>query len=81
MNDSCKPSSFCPIEGAGLDMVLGQNPIGNREREICLGQGQIAARTEKEWVVATGGGYFFTPSKSALTDVLSASYGRDESVL
>ncbi len=71
MNDNCKPSPFCPAGGAGQDMVLGQNPLGNRERSISLGRGQVTSKTENEWVVTTGGGHFFTPSKSALTDVLA----------
>jgi Dyp-type peroxidase family len=56
-------------EGAGHDPIIGQNAGGKtRERRFRLnlpGETQPIV-TEKEWVIPTGGGYFFAPSIDAL---------------
>jgi Dyp-type peroxidase family len=65
--------------GSGHDPVLGQSDKnGNRERffSIKLANGEEQTiRLEKDWVIPTGGGYFFSPSIHAL-EVLSGE--RDE---
>jgi Dyp-type peroxidase family len=60
----------------GQDAVIGQNAAGCFIRVPI--DGDVAHDVELRlpavpWVVMTGGGYFFTPSISALTDVLAQS--------
>jgi deferrochelatase/peroxidase EfeB len=70
MNDDARPK----LPG-GNDMLVGQNaaaPGGVRRCTLFGAQLQgerISA--EQQWVVPTGGGYFFVPSLAALRDVLS----------
>jgi Dyp-type peroxidase family len=60
-----------PDEGAGHDPILGQNKDPEtREREVVLQApaGQDASiKLPTDWVTPTGGGYFFSPSMSALS--------------
>jgi Dyp-type peroxidase family len=63
----------------GADPVIGQvNNGGDRSREFFMRlvtnakQAEyVKLRTEEEWVVATGGGYFFAPSIEALEQHLT----------
>lgn len=60
--------------GAGYDMIIGQNNTPGAERErrftISFVRDGVARRevitTHADWVIPTGGGYFFAPSIAAL---------------
>ena len=70
-------SSKRPRSPSGFDMVIGQNGVpGGRRMRSCtiFGQGAVSATLEtmSDFVVPTGGGYFFSPSISALKEVLAA---------
>ena len=68
INDDARPWA------GGNDMLVGQNapaPGGVRRCTLFgaqLQQEHVAA--DRQWVIPTGGGYFFVPSMSALRDVL-----------
>ncbi len=64
-----------PRSPSGHDMVVGENgqPGQGRVRSCTLlGTGGTSAQvsTQKEFVIPTGGGYFFSPSISAIREVL-----------
>lgn len=70
MNEAKRPAP------GGHDMLVGQNGVvgQGRVRQCSLSgvPGGIAeVKTAAEWVKPTGGGYFFSPSLSALRDVIS----------
>jgi Dyp-type peroxidase family len=79
MNDSSKPSQLSPPGGSGFDMVVGQNPDAQaqRRRFICLGvtndRCPSTVGAAPEWVIPTGGGYFFAPSRTTIRAVLGAA--------
>jgi len=60
---------------AGLDPILGQAeaPDGSRQRSfnVRVGGTDHALTSSDDWVIPTGGGYFFAPSISAIRDVLA----------
>ncbi|XP_022106435.1 dye-decolorizing peroxidase msp1-like [Acanthaster planci] len=63
-----------PHNGGGHDMVIGQSKATNRERsfDVRLPDGTVKTlTTTDEWVIPTGGGYFFVPSISALKNVIA----------
>lgn len=71
MNDPTRPKM-----PAGHDLLVGQNgaPGEERVRSCALFGGQLqqaAVETNAQWIVPTGGGYFFLPSLSAIRDVLA----------
>lgn len=70
MNDDARPK----LPG-GNDMLVGQNaaaPGGVRRCTLFGAQlQQERISTERQWVVPTGGGYFFVPSLAALREVLA----------
>ena len=69
MNDATRPKN-----PAGNDMIVGQNAPTEDGIRRCglfgggLAQAQVAASAQ--WVIPTGGGYFFIPSISALAGVI-----------
>jgi Dyp-type peroxidase family len=70
MNDENRPKA-----PSGNDMIVGQNAAtadGTR-RCILFGSGLTQAQVEAadQFVIPTGGGYFFVPSISALTTVIA----------
>lgn len=74
VNQPDQPPSNPP--NAGSDPIIGQqNQSGKRTRKIRL-KGTDESIEEIEipidWVITTGGGYFFMPSISALRDVISS---------
>jgi Dyp-type peroxidase family len=64
---------------AGHDPIIGQHGRGDdRNRTVTLPTpdgGFVTLPLEHEWVVPTGGGYFFAPPISAVRDVLSSRVG------
>jgi deferrochelatase/peroxidase EfeB len=70
INDETRPKM-----PGGNDMVVGQNtPARNAIRRCSLfgtGFAQAEVRAAGQFVVPTGGGYFFVPSLSALSSVLA----------
>jgi Dyp-type peroxidase family len=65
-----------PKTPSGHDVLIGQNatPGEGRERRcVIFGEGlqQVMVSTKAEWVIPTGGGYFFLPSLTALREVLA----------
>jgi hypothetical protein len=64
-----------PNEG-GHDPVIGQRDSrGHRERfiDVPVGDRQIRVTIDRDFVIPTGGGYFFSPSRSALRRELGAA--------
>lgn len=57
---------------SGHDPIIGQNNMNrDRKRTFRLGPGHDdLVTTSKEWVIPTGGGYFFSPSINAI-DILA----------
>jgi Dyp-type peroxidase family len=69
-----------PKTPGGHDMLVGQNDAidENRERRCTIfgaEEQQAEIRTAKQWIIPTGGGYFFVPSISTLRSVLGGYRG------
>lgn len=57
-----------PQDG-GHDLLVGQNRAG-RECLLRTPGGEVPLKTMADWVIPTGGGYFFAPSISALRSLI-----------
>jgi Dyp-type peroxidase family len=77
MNDENRPKA-----PSGNDMIVGQNtPAADGLRRcILFGSGLTQAQVESagQFVIPTGGGYFFVPSISALTTVIAPAVASSE---
>jgi len=69
-NDPLQP------EPGGHDPIIGQNPDDPQRRRsftLSVAPGvSVTLTVEGEWVVATGGGYFFSPALSAIVEHLAS---------
>jgi hypothetical protein len=68
-----------PKMPGGHDMFVGQNGAVGEDRErrcVIFGADtqQAEIRTAQQWIIPTGGGYFFVPSIPALRNVLASSH-------
>jgi Dyp-type peroxidase family len=62
-------SAINPEGDKGHDMIVGQNGVPSRERYFvadAAGAPSHRVATMRDWIAATGGGYFFCPSRSCL---------------
>jgi Dyp-type peroxidase family len=71
MGDAARPKM-----PGGHDLFVGQNDApgeGRVRRCVIFGAGlqQAAVATDAQWIIPTGGGYFFVPSISALSSVIA----------
>jgi deferrochelatase/peroxidase EfeB len=71
MGDASRPKM-----PGGHGLLVGQNDApgeGRVRRCLIFGSGllQASVATDAQWIVPTGGGYFFIPSITALREVLS----------
>jgi Dyp-type peroxidase family len=70
VNDATRPKT-----PGGNDMLIGQNaPASDGIRRCAIfgsGLQQAEISAPQQWVIPTGGGYFFVPSLAALRDVIS----------
>ena len=59
-----------PGNNEGFDMILGQNGADTNRERFCVFQNgtgnQASVSTLSDWVIPTGGGYFFCPSIDSL---------------
>ena len=64
-----------PEPSSGHDLLVGQER-GRRTATLASpGGATVEVSTERVWIVPTGGGYFFSPSVSALKAIASGELG------
>jgi Dyp-type peroxidase family len=72
INDPTRPKT-----PGGNDLIVGQNAVADGQVRTCtiFGSGAQAAQVsaKNQWVIPTGGGYFFIPSLAALENVILGS--------
>jgi deferrochelatase/peroxidase EfeB len=59
----------------GHDPIIGQNGTSSgrvRELDFPTPTGSVKIKYKEEWVIPTGGGYFFSPTISAIMNVLAS---------
>ncbi|CAD73684.1 MAG TPA: hypothetical protein DDX19_04990 [Rhodopirellula baltica] len=65
-----------PGNNEGHDMILGQNGAATDRERFCVFKNasgsEATVSTRKDWVVPTGGGYFFCPSINSLNQLATA---------
>lgn len=76
LNNRWMSNKFAPKSPGGDDLFVGQNGNAGEERERTGGIfGKNAVnqqlKTSDQWITSTGGGYFFSPSLSAIAKILS----------
>jgi Dyp-type peroxidase family len=65
-------NNFNNPKSGGIDLIIGQTPGQPRHFELDTPSGgSTTFPAPQQFVVATGGGYFFAPSISALRDVIA----------
>jgi len=57
-------------QAGGHDLLVGQNHAG-RECLLRTPEGEALLKTMADWVIPTGGGYFFAPSISAFRSLVT----------
>jgi len=72
-NDQANPNEgLAPDPGYGIDPIIGQLASSPKRYVIVGKTHQRVTLPALPWVLPTGGGYFFTPSRTALLEVLTA---------
>lgn len=66
-----------PNDGGGQDGIIGQRSDGGRARTVTIAADdgtEAKLILDREWVIPTGGGFFFSPSISTIQNVLGREH-------